>query len=297
MLMSDAATHETRQPLLEAAGEVFAERGFRAATVRDICQRAKANIGAVNYYFGDKEHLYTAVLRYAFSSGLQKDPPLLDLDSSASPEQRLRAYVRSFMLRGLGEGSPTWLGKLMDREMAEHTHALDMLIQEAFRPLFELLMSIVRELLGPRAQPAQVRLCSDSIIAQCLHYDHARPVLVRFDPELQFDLAIERWANHTAEFSLAALSALAQPVTGGDDALHRTEDVGRGSLQVPGHHHGPHLCFAPRHATSGDFRRPDDAHLWVYHRYRAGGYPGDGSQSPIRRRHQTATRHPAVPRP
>jgi TetR/AcrR family transcriptional regulator, regulator of cefoperazone and chloramphenicol sensitivity len=151
---SDATTHETRQRLLEAAGEVFAERGFRAATVRDICQGARANIAAVNYYFGDKERLYTAVLRYAFSCGLQKYPPLLDLDSNASPERRLRAFIRSFMLRCLAEGSPAWLGKLMEREMAEPTHALDILIHEAFRPLFELLMSIVRELLGPRAQPA-----------------------------------------------------------------------------------------------------------------------------------------------
>jgi TetR/AcrR family transcriptional regulator, regulator of cefoperazone and chloramphenicol sensitivity len=209
--------HETRQRLIEAAGEVFAERGFRAATVRDICQRAKANVAAVNYYFGDKEHLYTAVLKYAFHNSLQKYPPLLALDDNASPERRLHAYILSFMLRCLGEGSPAWLGKLMAREMAEPTHALDILIHEAFRPLFEVLMSLVRELLGPRAQPAQVQLCADSIIAQCLHYQHARPVLVRFDPGLRFDLvAIERWANHIAEFSLAALRQLARYGTGDD---------------------------------------------------------------------------------
>jgi TetR/AcrR family transcriptional regulator, regulator of cefoperazone and chloramphenicol sensitivity len=210
-------THETRQRLMEAAGEVFAERGFRAATVRDICQRGKANIASVNYYFGDKEHLYTAVLKYAFSNGLQKYPPLLDLESHASPEQQLRAFIHSFMLRCLGEGSPAWLGKPMAREMAEPTHALDTLIHEAFRPPFELLMSIVGRLLGTQAPPAQVRLCADSIIAQCLHYQHARPVLVRFDPELKFDFKdIEHWATHIAEFSLAALRQLARHDTGGE---------------------------------------------------------------------------------
>jgi TetR/AcrR family transcriptional regulator, regulator of cefoperazone and chloramphenicol sensitivity len=155
------------------------------------------------------------VLTYAFSCGLQKYPALLGLDTQAPPEQQLRAFIRSFMLRCLGEGSPAWLGKLMEREMTEPTHALDILIHEAFRPLFALLMSIVWELLGPRTPPAQVQLCADSIIAQCLHYHHARPVLVRFDPALRFDGAdIERWANHITDFSLAALRQLARHDTG-----------------------------------------------------------------------------------
>jgi hypothetical protein len=98
----------------------------------------------------------------------------------------------------------------MARAMAEPTRALDTLIDEVFRPLFEVLMSIVRELLGPDAEPEHVWLCADSIIGQCLHYHHARPVLVRLIHGLRFDLtAIERWADHIADFSLAALRQLA----------------------------------------------------------------------------------------
>ena len=43
-ISDDPAQDVTRRHLLEAAGEVFAEEGFRAATVREICQRAGANV-------------------------------------------------------------------------------------------------------------------------------------------------------------------------------------------------------------------------------------------------------------
>jgi AcrR family transcriptional regulator len=56
---------ETRRKLLQAAAEVIAEHGYQAATVREICTRAGANIAAVNYHFGDKLALYTELLKAA----------------------------------------------------------------------------------------------------------------------------------------------------------------------------------------------------------------------------------------
>ena len=56
---------ETRQRLLDAASRLFAERGFKDVTVRDICRAARANVAAVNYHFGDKRGLYVQLLQAA----------------------------------------------------------------------------------------------------------------------------------------------------------------------------------------------------------------------------------------
>ncbi|GAC02816.1 putative TetR family transcriptional regulator [Gordonia namibiensis NBRC 108229] len=57
---SREAGKATRQALLRAAGEVFAEHGD-AASVAQICQRADAYPNQVTYYFGSKEQLFVEV--------------------------------------------------------------------------------------------------------------------------------------------------------------------------------------------------------------------------------------------
>lgn len=53
---------ETRERILQAAAEVFAERGFESATLKEITARAEANIAAVNYYFRAKDELIRQVV-------------------------------------------------------------------------------------------------------------------------------------------------------------------------------------------------------------------------------------------
>src|SRR5216683_3872831 len=88
---------ETRERLLEAAGAVFSESGFRNATVRDIVTRAGANIAAVNYHFGDKEGLYSAVLEHSAQAALHQYPPHGGLAPDAAAGEQLRAFIRAFL--------------------------------------------------------------------------------------------------------------------------------------------------------------------------------------------------------
>lgn len=195
----------TRQRLLDAAGEIFADQGFRAATVRDICKRAGANGAAVNYHFGNKQQLYGAVFLYAHDCAMERHP--VPTGGSAKPEERLRAFVASFLRRILDQGRPAWHGKLMAREMVEPTGVLDIMVAKGVRPQFEFLSQVVRELVGD-LPPERLRRLGASVVAQCLFYFHAQPVITRLFPELKFDDAeIAALAEHVSEFSLAGLAA------------------------------------------------------------------------------------------
>ncbi len=199
----------TRQRLLEAAGEVFAEHGFRAATIREICGRADMNIAAVNYYFRDKEGLYEEVLKYAHRRALEAYPAEPPAGDDVSHEERLRVFIRSFLNRILGPGRPAWHGKLMAREIVEPTAALDALVEQSIRPLQAILLGIIRELVEPGVSEWVLRLCSISVVGQCMHWCLARPVLRRLHPQLEYSAKdIEMVAEHVTQFSLAAIRNL-----------------------------------------------------------------------------------------
>jgi AcrR family transcriptional regulator len=207
-MSSPAATPPaaTRDALLRAAGEVFAEAGFRAATIRAICQRAGANVAAVNYHFGDKEQLYLEVLRDAYRTSLEKYPEDFGLIPHATPPQRLEAFVHGFLLRLFDPGPCAWHWKLLALELIQPTAALDPLVAERIRPLADQVRRIVDDLLGPGADPETARLCGSSIVGQCLFYRHCQSVINRLFPEQGFDpAAIARIAAHITRFSLAGL--------------------------------------------------------------------------------------------
>jgi len=199
-------TSKTRAAIMEAAGEIFAEEGYPKATVRDICRQAGANIAAINYHFGDKKGLYLAVLKHYQELSFQAYPPNLGIDEFQSPEEKLRAFIRAFLMRIMDEGRPAWFGKLLAREFTQPTWAFDILVEETIRPSFQILTSIVASILSKRAKEREVRLCSMSIVGQCLYFRHSHPVITRLFPgEVFGPKQIDELTDHITSVSLYGL--------------------------------------------------------------------------------------------
>jgi AcrR family transcriptional regulator len=200
---------DTRERLLQAAGEVFSERGFRAATVREIVQKAGgANIAAVNYHFRDKEGLYAAVLEHFAHEAVKKYPPHGGLPPDASLEDQLHAFVRALLQRIFDKGHQSVHGTLMAREMIEPTRALDRIVDQVIRPLYGRLCAIVKALAGPRVSLPQVEAAAKSVVGQCLFYKHCSAVIERLEgrrPDLR---DLDALADHIVAFSLHGIRGL-----------------------------------------------------------------------------------------
>ena len=203
---------DTRERLLAAAGQVFAETGFRAATVREIVRRAGgANIAAVNYHFGDKKALYAAVLERSAREALGKYPPHGGLAPDAPAGEQLHAFVRALLLRIFDQGHQSVHGRLMAREMIEPTEALGRLVEQAIRPLYGRLCGIIKALAGPGVPLAAVEASAKSIVGQCLFYKHCAPVLRLLDGRLPDLRDIDALAGHIVSFSAAGIRQLGAP--------------------------------------------------------------------------------------
>jgi TetR/AcrR family transcriptional regulator, regulator of cefoperazone and chloramphenicol sensitivity len=196
---------DTRTKLLDAAGQVFAESGFQAATVREICARAGVNIALVNYHFGDKLELYTEVLRHsvgASGNGIINQA----MASTAPPKEAFRELIHAMLLRVCRGDRPGWHFQLMMHEYAQPTPAMASVIDETMRPVYDRFRELIGLMLDLPPADDKVRLSTHSVISQVVHYAHGRKVISRVWPELELNPErIEQIATHITEFSLAGL--------------------------------------------------------------------------------------------
>jgi len=199
------ASDPTRDKLLEVAEQVFADRGYQAATIREICVRAGANVAAVNYHFGDKLGLYTEVLQQSIRAA-QIDAVRSALDKTAPPEEILRAVIRA-RLQGVCRGDlPAWHLRILTREMAQPSPAFQQFISKIGRPIFKRLLELIGGMIGLPPEDEKTRLCAVSVIGQVLAYVTPVPFLLAVWPGLKMTQEqIERIADHIADFSLAYL--------------------------------------------------------------------------------------------
>ncbi|MDD4857470.1 MAG: CerR family C-terminal domain-containing protein [Candidatus Krumholzibacteria bacterium] len=203
----DAA--KTPMSLLAAASDVFADKGYRDATIAEICERAGANIAAVNYHFGDKKSLYIETWRHCYSESVKAHPPDGGVNEGAPPEERLRGLIKALLSRITDEDNREFL--IVQKERANPTGLLNEVMRRELRPQHDRMEIVVRELLGPGASDMRVEFCGTSIISQCIdpiaagRWNNGGRRIPDAPPAIN---DIEAYGDHIVEFSLAGIEAI-----------------------------------------------------------------------------------------
>lgn len=207
ILRQDAA--RTRKSLLTAAAEVFAEKGYRNATIAEISKRAGTNIAAISYHFGGKEALYREAWRHALRESVEAHPPDGGIDMNAPLEQRLAGQMAALLRRiNDSRNKEFWISY---KEMANPTGLLDEVMQEEIKPLRRRTIALVREVLGPGHSEKKIQFCATSIVGLCVIPTLINMVEKRHDDRESESLRvddIEGYAKHVVAFSLAGMGAV-----------------------------------------------------------------------------------------
>lgn len=207
-ITNNSSSRETKRRLLEAAGEVFAESGFHAATIKAITGRAGTSLASVNYHFRDKAELHAAVLRRLEEEAAAIVPPdeVLQQDT---PEERLRAFIAHVMSTMLGRADRPWERVLLAREFGRPTAARESLIEHIARPLNGKLGAILAELTGLSADSRAVALAAASAVAQCVYHLQHRGHIELLFPALDPRPTAVELSEHVYRLTVAAARAMA----------------------------------------------------------------------------------------
>jgi len=206
----------TRERILTAAGELFAARGVRGATMREIAARAGANLASAHYHFGSKEGLYLAVASEMFHA-LERAmaargvaPAAVDLERATREElvAMLRSRVEALLEALLTP--PRTHAIVMLRELCDPTDALPEVVQRFIAPLRREMIRLVQRL-APELSQADAERCAESVAGQAHFHATHRPAVLLLRGRDDYPRGFLReTAAHITEFSLGGIERLAE---------------------------------------------------------------------------------------
>ena len=125
---------ETRQRIVDAAAEAFADLGFKAASTREIARRAGTNQGLITYHFRSKEALWKVAATQIFESlGSRLQEELAGLED-ADPRERARASIRTFVRYAAAHPE---LFRIMVEEGKQGGERMRWIVDTFLRPAYE----------------------------------------------------------------------------------------------------------------------------------------------------------------
>jgi AcrR family transcriptional regulator len=197
---------QSRERLMLAALELFADQGFAKTSTREIAEAAGTNVAAISYYFGDKAGLYRAV----FSEPM--GDPAEEIARFADPALPLAEALRGFyfgFIEPLRQGDlARRCMKLHMREMLEPTGLWQYEIERSIRPSHEALLKVLQRHLGLKRVDDDLQRLAFMLTAPGVHLHVGRDITDALAPHLNSaPHALDVWLDRFVAYGLAMVEA------------------------------------------------------------------------------------------
>jgi len=187
----------TRERILDAALELFGERGLHAASVRDVAKLARANVAAISYHFGGKEELYRAVAAHV--AGLiggrvaERAPQVVLAPPPESPQEalsQLDIVMETIIDVLVGNEDMRRVARFVMREQMQPSPAFDLIYDSVMRRLHERVCLAFGLATGTDPESEAVRLRVFLLIGQAIFLRVGEAVVLRRLGHERYDEAL-----------------------------------------------------------------------------------------------------------
>ncbi|MFH1708666.1 MAG: TetR/AcrR family transcriptional regulator [Planctomycetota bacterium] len=207
----DGRSTATRARILNAAGELFADKGYGDTTVRDICARARVNLASVNYHFRGKEKLLAEVARHGFETMHAKYAVDHKLAGLTDPNRRLRQFIWNMLAPRHDPELPGWFPDFMARNFQfAHAHVRPLMLRHKAAAL-AVLTDIVTGLMDASRDGYIVRLAAASVMGVVFYHMRPHPEPGGRFPEVKGPRDLERFIDSVYAFALGGIAGLRHP--------------------------------------------------------------------------------------
>jgi AcrR family transcriptional regulator len=199
---------EIKERLLNAAEQLFCQKGFEATSIRDLTALARCNIAAVNYHFGDKKRLYAEMFRRQVQGMVTQDfQAIEEVMAGPSPclEDLLRRIITPPLKAALRNEAPATAVQLIIREVLNQHVDMEAMTKD-LRVLYLPRMSETLRRLVPGLDQAHSELAAFSLDAMTMHPLLFMPFYMAWVKGLDLDILID----HTVRFTASAIREMAK---------------------------------------------------------------------------------------
>lgn len=183
----------TKQDLIMAAGELFAEHGFAGTSIRAIAEKAGANIAAINYHFGSKDHLHTEVLRFViqqmgceatFVNTLLENPELFE--SRETIAEMVQKIVSNQFETHFSVDHPDWFAQVMIQSVIRPSSSLTEIVNDHFKPDHDALRAFAHKA-NPTLSDQEIDLWTFTLKGQIVFFVIAQYAIFTLRREDRYD--------------------------------------------------------------------------------------------------------------